>query len=403
MHATLTVVAGPDAGREFRLAGHDTFLAGRDPDCHYRPGYEDPYICPRHFLVEAHAPRCRVIDLHSRTGIKVNGGKVEAADLSDGDEVRAGQTVFRFNLAGPKPAARPAPAAATAEATALPSGPPVIPGFELTKELGHGALGAVYVGRQGPGAHVAVRIIRPAAGVSLDDIDRFRAEIRRLEELRHPTLVQMLGGGVAGPRIYLVTELVPGPNTALLVQGRGPLAVRAAVLVVTRALEGLAHAHANGFVHGDVKPSNLLVGTYGKKRRAKLADLGLRQAFDAAGLGGPAMFGELGISLGYLAPERLTHVRETTPAADQYSAAATLYYLLTARPPYDLPDNPAKAIATILGEDPIPVGQRRPEVPEALAAAIHQALALDPAARFPDVAAFRQAVLDSGGGAEDTP
>src|SRR6478672_3949009 len=123
MHATLTVVAGPDAGREFRLAGHDTFLAGRGPDCHYRPGYDDPYICPRHFLVEAHPPRCRVIDLHSRTGIKLNGGKVEAAELADGDEVRAGQTVFRFNLAGPKPVARPAPAAATAEATALPSGP----------------------------------------------------------------------------------------------------------------------------------------------------------------------------------------------------------------------------------------------------------------------------------------
>jgi serine/threonine protein kinase len=403
MHATLTVVAGPDAGREFRLAGHDTFLAGRGPDCHYRPGYDDPYICPRHFLVEAHPPRCRVIDLHSRTGIKLNGGKVEAAELADGDEVRAGQTVFRFNLAGPKPVARPAPAAATAEATALPSGPPVIPGFELTKELGHGALGAVYVGRQGPGAHVAVRIIRPAAGVSLDDADRFRAEVRRLEGLRHPTLVQMLGGGVAGPRIYVVTELVPGPNTELLVQGRGPLAVRAAVLIVTRALEGLAHAHANGFVHGDVKPSNLLVGTYGKKRRAKLADFGLRTAFDAAGLGGPAMLGELGTPLGFLAPERLTHVREVTAAADQYAAAATLYYLLTGRPPHDLPDHPAKAIATILGEDPVPIRQRRPDVPEDLAAAIDQALALNPSARFADVAAFRRAVLDSAGGAEDTP
>src|SRR5688572_26229918 len=98
MHATLTVVAGPDAGREFRLAGHDTLLAGRNPECHYRPGYADPYICPRHFLVEAYAPRCRIIDLHSKSGIKVNGHKVSDADLADGDEVRAGQTVFRVGL-----------------------------------------------------------------------------------------------------------------------------------------------------------------------------------------------------------------------------------------------------------------------------------------------------------------
>ncbi|HKB05775.1 MAG TPA: serine/threonine-protein kinase, partial [Gemmataceae bacterium] len=283
-------------------------------------------------------------------------------------------------------------------ATALPAGPPPIPGFELTKELGQGPLGAVYVGRQGPErTPVAVRVIRPAAGVSLDDIDRFRAEVRRLEQLRHPTIVHLAGGGVAGPRVYVVTELVPGPNTQILVQGRGPMAERAAVLIVTRALEGLAHAHTNGYVHGDVKPSNILVGTYGKKRRAKLADFGLRRAFHAAGLGGPALIGELGQSLAYLAPERLTHVREMTPAADQYSAAATLYHLLTGHAPYDLPPNSARAIAKILGDDPVPVRQRQADVSEELAAAVHQALSLDPAARFPDVGAFRQALLDGQG------
>jgi eukaryotic-like serine/threonine-protein kinase len=150
-------------------------------------------------------------------------------------------------------------------------------------------------------------------------------------------------------------------------------------------------------VHGDVKPSNILVGTYGTKRRAKLADFGLRRAFHAAGLGGAVLLGELGQSPAYMAPERLTHVREITPAADQYAAAATLYYLLTGHAPYDLPPNPARAIATILGDDPVPVRQRKPDVSEELAAAVHQALALDPAARFPDVAAFRQALLDGQG------
>src|SRR5436309_1206569 len=110
MPVQLTVVAGPQAGQEFRFDDRDTFLAGRAPDCHFRPAYDDPYISPHHFLLLVGAPRCRVIDLNSRTGTKVGGRKVEAAELSHGDEVRAGQTVFQLSVvaapAPPRPAAR---------------------------------------------------------------------------------------------------------------------------------------------------------------------------------------------------------------------------------------------------------------------------------------------------------
>src|SRR3954447_2222114 len=116
MQVTLTVVAGPLTGQVFPLADRDTFLVGRTPDCHFRLSYDDPYFSRRHFLVEVNAPRCRVIDLNSRNGIKMNGQKVASAELYDGDEVRAGQTVFRLSISGPdglaatvaQPAAPPA-------------------------------------------------------------------------------------------------------------------------------------------------------------------------------------------------------------------------------------------------------------------------------------------------------
>jgi serine/threonine-protein kinase len=85
------------------------------------------------------------------------------------------------------------------------------------------------------------------------------------------------------------------------------------------------------------------------------------------------------------------------PAADQYSAAATLYTLLTRRFVYDLPRQVEKRLLMILQEDPVPVRSHRPELPQVLAAVIHRALARDPARRFPDVRAFRRALLPFGG------
>src|SRR5262245_53288142 len=110
MPMSLTVVAGPDASREFRIQASDTFLAGRATECHFRPGYDDPYFAPRHFLIDIHLPRCRLIDLNTKSGTKVNGQKVVEKDLASGDELRAGQTVFRLTFPPDVPPGKGAPA-----------------------------------------------------------------------------------------------------------------------------------------------------------------------------------------------------------------------------------------------------------------------------------------------------
>src|SRR5262245_33053690 len=98
MQIKLSVVAGPHTGREFPFETRDTFLVGQTTDCHFRLPDNDPYVSNRHLLIEVNPPRCRVIDLNSRRGIKVNGERVESAELQNGDEVRAGQTVFKLTV-----------------------------------------------------------------------------------------------------------------------------------------------------------------------------------------------------------------------------------------------------------------------------------------------------------------
>src|ERR1041385_6656349 len=98
MHITLTVTEGPHQGRVFTFDQHDTFLVGRSKKAHFHLPRVDRYFSRLHFLVEVNPPQCRLQDLHSRHGTYVNGQKVTAADLKDGDLIKGGHTVIRVAL-----------------------------------------------------------------------------------------------------------------------------------------------------------------------------------------------------------------------------------------------------------------------------------------------------------------
>jgi serine/threonine-protein kinase len=392
MHVILSVVAGPHTGQQFHFHGHDTFLVGRTPDCHFRLNYNDPYFSDGRILIEVKPPRCRVIDVGSRNGIKVNGKTVEHAELVSHDEVRAGQTVFRIevtqpegpveNIAHPPPRVAPPPVA--------PSAPPDIPGFRLKKELGRGSLGIVYrANRESDGKRVAIRTILPAAGADQSDIDGFLGQANLLERLDHPNVVKSLGSGSAGPLLFIVTEYFNGPTAEQKVNARGSLSVRAAVLLMAQALQGVVHAHELGFVHRDLRPSNLLIGPQGDKRIVKVADFGLARAFEGSRLSGSMMTGDVAGTTAFMAPEQITQARDVKPSSDQYSAAATLYYLLTRQLPHDLQESAPRALAVILTTDPVPVRQRRQDVPGELAAVVDRALSREPERRYENLNAFR--------------
>src|SRR5262249_44289157 len=129
----------------------------------------------------------------------------------------------------------------------------------------------------------------------------------------------------------------------------------------------------------------------------RVADFGLARKYQASQLSGLTMAGALGGTVAYMPPEQILDFRNVQPAADQYSAAATLYTLLTGGFVYDLPRELQKQLVLILQEDPVQIRQRRSEIPKELAGVIHRALAREPHERFADAAAMCAALRPFAG------
>jgi serine/threonine-protein kinase len=422
MAIILTVISGAHVGRSFRFDRHDTFLVGRAAEAHFSLP-DDPYFSRMHFLVEANPPQCRLTDLGSRNGTLVNGQKVQSIDLKHGDEIMGGQMVLKVALTTDRAgqtldlpcdeAATPLPATDEHCIADSPPNQPVgpltpiqrvetarsdspniprVPGYAVMAELGRGGMGAVYrARRESDGLEVAIKTIRPGGTGDSHAITRFQREVRILEQLRHPNIVAFHESGVAGHLLYFVMELVLGRNAGHLVRVEGPLDVRRAVRLAMGVLSGLEYAHCRGFVHRDIKPANLLVLNTSQGEEVKLADFGLARVYQESPLSGLTLSGIAGGTPSFMPPEQITDFHSVRPAADQYSAAATLYYLVTGRHTYD-GDTPSELFRKKLTEDPIPLESRRHDLPRELATAIHRALARRPNERFSNVAAFGQAL-----------
>jgi serine/threonine-protein kinase len=442
MRVTLTVTAGPHKDRVFMFAGHDTFLVGRSKRAHFRLPVKDRYFSRVHFLVEVNPPHCALLDMGSRNGTYVNGERVTRRALNDGDQVRAGRSVLRVAIAEVPP--QPAPAAeATATfaggptlGTATPSAsPPAGPtpgpcrvcggpvaalplsfppgpfalclrcqeqiagrpqplaGYRLVRELGRGGMGVVYLAvRHADGGPVAVKTVTPAASGAGTALERFLREAGILRELDHPHIVAFREMGEANGLLYFAMDYVRGTDAGRLLQRQGPFAVGRAVALACQALEALAYAHARGIVHRDVKPSNLLVTEEGGREVVKVADFGLARVYQASQLSGLTLAGDVGGTVAFMPPEQITEFRAARPPADQYSAAATLYALLSGACCYDFPTDLNQQLLKVLHERPVPLRDRQPGIPARLAAAVHRGLAREPAERWPDVTAFREAL-----------
>lgn len=413
MELTLRVTAGPHTGKEFRFDGHDTFLVGRVEDAHLRLSYDDPYFSRRQFVVEINPPRCRVLDLKSRNGTFVNGSRVAAADIVDGDEIAAGHTKFKVSVLDtpseaqvtldlPPPPTKQLPTVDYTPAAGMPAiaVPDIqrefqLPGYRIQGELGRGAMGVVCKAvRESDGEGVALKTIMPSVGVTRKQVERFIRECRILAELSHPHIVGFHGVEEADGFIVLVMELVRGPDAGKVLAERGPMEVKTAVRLVCQVLGGLGQAHAKGFVHRDIKPANILIArTEDGKRAAKLADFGLARVYETSKMSGLTMQGEVGGTPAFMAPEQVTHYRDAKPAVDQYSSAATLYKLLCGKFPHDLPKGVPSQLVHIATEPAIPLKDRRADITPELAAVIHKALSREPKDRYTDVLALRTALM----------
>lgn len=391
MRVVLTVTDGPNAGKTFAFDQRDNFIVGRGKGVHFQPDKEDRYFSRFHFLIEINPPLCRLTDLNSRNGTRINGEKRTSCELKDGDLIRAGRTELSVRIERE-----------TAEQTTdWGSGAfgldddviPVFPGYQIVQELGRGGMGVVYLAtREADGVEVALKSITPQGAVTRRNVDRFLREASILMRLDHPNVVRFRDLGTAGGKLFFTMDYVPGTDAQRLLQERGKWSVRSAARTMLEVLNGLSYAHEQGFVHRDIKPANILLGKGEKGYSIKLADFGLARIYQASQISGLSNEGEFGGTLRYMPPEQMTDYRNVTPASDQFSAAATLYHLLTGNYIHDLDANGRLPVVRVLEGEAVPIRNRRFELPEELAQVIHRALAREPAERFDNVVDFADAL-----------
>ena len=435
MKIVLDVIEGVHKGQSFKFDGHSTFIVGRSNQAHFQLPQNDRYFSRLHFLVEMNPPLCRLMDLNSRNGTFVNGERVKSADLKNGDLIKGGRTIIRAMIeaditqslkpvdeapAVSEPAPPPVPrvAAKRSPAPTAPAACPFcgatarltdnicaacagnarkrkqpIPGYELVSELGHGGMGVVYLGRScKDGNPVAVKTIVPEAAGSKSAIARFLREARILQQLQHPNIVSFRESGEANGLLFFVMDYVPGVDASDLLLEHGPLLVGRAVRLICQVLDALAYAHGAGFVHRDIKPANCLVAGSAPKEIAHLCDFGIARVYQDSRISGLTLKGDLAGTFAFMAPEQITNLRETSPAADLYSTGAMLYTLLTGQAIYDFPRQLEDQILMILQQDPVPILMRRVNLPPSLARAIDRSLQRDPNDRFPDAVAMSAAL-----------
>ncbi|MHB1837608.1 MAG: serine/threonine-protein kinase, partial [Solirubrobacteraceae bacterium] len=256
--------------------------------------------------------------------------------------------------------------------------------YELLAVIGEGAFGRVYEGRDRRlRREVAVKVIKPWWGDDPEWARAFEREARLLASVSNPGIVQIYDAGHAAEGLYYVSELVRGEDLATRLR-RAPLHPAGACAIAERLCRALAHAHARGIVHRDVKPANVMLSDDGQ---VKLGDLGIARLAAGSTGGQAAVAG----TPRYMAPEQSRGLR-STPATDVYAVGVVLYEMLAGAPPFDGRSVVELALAHER-DTPPPLPE---SVPRALAQIALRALAKNPARRYADGAEMAAALVAAG-------
>lgn len=206
-----------------------------------------------------------------------------------------------------------------------------IPGYQVLEKVGGGCMGAVYKARQSSVDRiVAVKILLPSLAKHPSYVQRFVREAKMAAQLSHPNLVSVIDAGSANGIYYFVMEFVDGQSVGERLAQIKRFEETDALSIALDVATALQHAHERGLIHRDVKPDNIML----HKERAKLADMGLarptgdeRWALAEAGLAVGTPF--------YISPEQARGEVQIDIRADLYSLGATLYHMVTGRPPFE--------------------------------------------------------------------
>ncbi|GMV82020.1 MAG: hypothetical protein AMXMBFR7_32040 [Planctomycetota bacterium] len=215
--------------------------------------------------------------------------------------------------------------------------PRILAGFEVLEKIGQGNMGAVFKARQiSMDREVALKILPPKVAQDPGFIERFLREARASGQLNHPNIVQGIDAGFDKPSglYYFAMEYIDGPSLKTVLKEKGKLPESEVRKIAQEMGEALKTAEAQGLVHRDIKPDNILLTTRGA---AKLADLGLAKKIEGEGEE-EAELTQAGKAVGtpfYMAPEQIRGQNDQIDIrTDFYALGATLFHLVTGEAPF---------------------------------------------------------------------
>jgi serine/threonine protein kinase len=336
MSAQLIVIAGPDRGRAFPLTAGQTLQVGRSQATATK--LTDPTISRVHCEIEWTGDKITLINI-STGGTQVNGKAVSQHELKSGDVIRLGSTELRFQLGeGSEQStlapAKPASTAGDEMLTALVG--QTLSHYAIESILAKGETGVLFRARDTKANKlVALKVLKPEFAKNEDEMQRFIRAMKTVLPLRHPNLIALHAAGKTGVFCWMAMDHIEGESMTQVIQRigvAGMLDWRYGYRVAVHIARALEYAHEQSIIHRNVTPQNIMLRTSDKT--VLLGDLMLAKALEGTLAQQITRPGELLGDVGYMSPERTRGSGEVDGRSDLYGLGATVYALVTGRPPF---------------------------------------------------------------------
>ena len=271
--------------------------------------------------------------------------------------------------------------------------------YEIEAEIGRGGMAVVYRARDKRlRRHVAVKVLPPDLAFRQEIRSRFLREAETAAGLSHPNIVPIYSVGERDGVVFFAMGLVRGRSLAEQLHEEPRLPVARVREILRETADALACAHRRGVVHRDIKPDNILLDA--ETGRAMVTDFGIARAAEAG-----QRLTQTGIAVGtptYMSPEQAMGERDVDGRADIYSLGVVGYQMLAGRPPFEAASTPAMLVKHI-SERPPAIDELRKGLPRNLVSAVERALSKAPGDRWPDAAAFRDALAETAAAPPPVP
>ena len=337
----------------YELTKGETLVVGRDDECDIT--IDDPYLSRRHCQLMWDGEIAFLEDLDSNGGVFVEGDKIDNHVIQHGQVITIGQTNLRYVL-DPNPSQTLGAGPATPPPARF--GPEVMLGksiahYKIESIIAAGKNGFVYKAENTEtGEAVAFKLFPPSLGADQEGKDRFIRAMQTMIPIDHPNIVKIYNAGKTGEHCWIAMEYVEGMDLATLISTigiDGKLEWQAVWHTALQVAYGLREAFNHSIIHRNLLPSNLLRRK--EDKMVLIGDVMLAKALEGEHSRNITKPGQLVGELPYMAPECLDTNLEIDTRSDIYSLGATLYALLTGRPPAE-GESTSAIVKKVRGEEP---------------------------------------------------